>query len=61
VLVAGIAGGVVEAVFESGLLAAGGLLAFDFWLLVASAHSIRSRSQDQPLVTSGSRSTRTTV
>jgi O-antigen ligase len=49
VLVAGIAGGLVEAVFESGLLAAGGLLAFGFWLLVAAAHSIRSRSLDQPI------------
>ena len=41
VLLAGIVGGMVNGVFETGLLAAGGLIAFDFWLMVAMAHSIR--------------------
>lgn len=41
VILAGIVGGMLNGVFESGLLAAGGLLAFPFWLMVAMAHSIR--------------------
>jgi putative inorganic carbon (hco3(-)) transporter len=40
VLLAGIVGGMVNGVFETGLLAAGGLIAFHFWLMVAMAHSI---------------------
>jgi O-antigen ligase len=39
-LLAGIVGGIVNGVFETGLLAAGGLIAFHFWLMVAMAHSI---------------------
>lgn len=39
-LLAGIVGGAVEGMFESGLLASGGLLAFPFWTLVALAHSL---------------------
>jgi O-antigen ligase len=41
VLLAGIVGGMVNGMFETGLLAAGGLIAFHFWLMVAMAHSIR--------------------
>jgi O-antigen ligase len=44
VLVAGISGGLMEAVFETGLIAAGGLLAFHFWMLVAAAHTLRLRA-----------------
>lgn len=47
VLLAGIVGGVVEGTFESGLLAAGGLLAFPFWTVVALAHSLRLRQKNQ--------------
>ena len=47
ILVAGIVGGMVEAFFESGLLAAGGLLAFHFWLLVAAAHAIQVRIRSE--------------
>jgi hypothetical protein len=41
VLLAGIVGGAVEGLFESGLLAAGSLLALPFWLVVTLAHSVR--------------------
>jgi O-antigen ligase len=40
-LLVAIVGGMVEGVFESGLLAAGGLLALPFWIAVALAHSVR--------------------
>lgn len=46
ILFGGIAGGMMECVFESGLLAAGGLLAFHFWILVAAAHALRLRARD---------------
>ena len=42
VLLAGIVGGAVEGLFESGLLAAGSLLALPFWIAVALAHSMRA-------------------
>jgi O-antigen ligase len=42
VLLAGIVGGAVEGLFESGLLAAGSLLALPFWIVVALAHSVRA-------------------
>ncbi|MDH4148345.1 MAG: O-antigen ligase family protein, partial [Acidimicrobiia bacterium] len=42
VLLAGIVGGAVEGFFESGLLAAGSLLALPFWTVVALAHSLRA-------------------
>ena len=42
VLMAGIVGGAVEGFFESGLLAAGSLLALPFWIVVALAHSLRA-------------------
>jgi O-antigen ligase len=42
VLLAGIVGGAVEGLFESGLMAAGSLLALPFWLVVALAHSLRA-------------------
>lgn len=45
ILIAGIAGGMMEGVFESGLLAAGGLLAFHFWILVAAAHALKLRAR----------------
>lgn len=41
VTLAGIVGGMVNGIFESGLLAAGGLVALPFWLMVAMAHSIQ--------------------
>jgi len=41
VLLACIVGGLVEGIFESGMLAAGGLFAFPFWTVVALAHSVR--------------------
>jgi O-antigen ligase len=41
ILLAGVVGGMVEGLFESGLLAAGGLLAFPFWSIVALSHSVR--------------------
>ncbi len=44
-LLAGIAGGATEGLLESGLLAAGGLLAFHFWLVVSAAHSIEARTR----------------
>jgi O-antigen ligase len=40
-LLAGVVGGMVEGVVETGMLNAGGLLAFPFWLLVALTHSLR--------------------
>jgi O-antigen ligase len=40
-LLAGAIGGLVEGIFESGMLAAGGLFAFPFWTVVALAHSVR--------------------
>jgi O-antigen ligase len=40
-LLAGVVGGMVECLVETGMLNAGGLLAFPFWLLVALAHSLR--------------------
>jgi O-antigen ligase len=46
-LLAGVVGGVVEGMFESGLLAAGGLLAFPFWTVVALAHSLRVKQKNQ--------------
>jgi O-antigen ligase len=42
VLLAGIVGGAVEGLFESGLLAAGSLLALPFWIVVTLAHSLRA-------------------
>jgi len=45
ILLAGVVGGMVEGVFESGLLAAGGLLAFPFWMAVALAHSVRMQQR----------------
>ena len=45
VLLAGIVGGMVNGVFETGLLAGGGLIAFHFWLMVSMAHSIRLREK----------------
>jgi O-antigen ligase len=42
VLMAGLVGGSVEGLFESGLLAAGSLLALPFWIVVALAHSLRA-------------------
>ena len=36
-----IVGGMINGVFESGLLAAGGLISFHFWFMVAMAHSFR--------------------
>jgi O-antigen ligase len=44
VLFAGIIGGMTEGVSETGLLSAGGLLAFHFWLLVGAAHALRVRA-----------------
>lgn len=44
ILFAGIVGGITEGVSETGLLSAGGLLAFHFWLLVGAAHSLRVRA-----------------
>jgi O-antigen ligase len=44
-LLAGIVGGAVEGTFESGLLAAGGLLAFPFWTVVALAYSLRVKQR----------------
>lgn len=41
VLLAGIVGGMVNGIFETGLLAAGGLISFHFWMMVVMAHSIR--------------------
>lgn len=49
VLFAGILGGMVEVIFESGMLSAGGLFAFHFWLLVAIAHALRLRA-DVPVI-----------
>jgi O-antigen ligase len=46
-LLAGVVGGGVEGMFESGLLAAGGLLAFPFWTVVALAHSLRVKQKNQ--------------
>ena len=40
-LMAGIVAGMIEALIESGILAAGGLFAFPFWMAVALAHSLR--------------------
>jgi hypothetical protein len=34
-------GGVVESLVETGVLNAGGLFAFPFWMAVALAHSLR--------------------
>jgi hypothetical protein len=50
VFAAGIAAGLVEAFFETGMLAAGGVFAFPFWLCVALAHSllIRARVSNRP-------------
>jgi O-antigen ligase len=47
VLLAGVVGGAVEGLFESGLLAAGSLLALPFWLVVALAHSVRVADRRQ--------------
>jgi O-antigen ligase len=40
---AAIAAGLIEAFFETGMLAAGGVFAFPFWLTVALAHSLLAR------------------
>ena len=57
VLLAGIVGGVVEGVFESGLLAAGGLLCFPFWMVVAMAHVLLAKQAiEDRAATSTSRS-----
>jgi O-antigen ligase len=42
ILVAAIVGGMVESLVESGVLSAGGLFAFPFWMAVALAHSLRT-------------------
>lgn len=44
-LLSGIVGGMVGGLVETGMLNAGGLLAFPFWLLVALAHSLRFRQR----------------
>jgi O-antigen ligase len=53
-LAAGIIAGLIEAFFETGMLAAGGVFAFPFWLSVALAHSLLARermtSQGRPRV-----------
>jgi O-antigen ligase len=41
ILLAAIVGGIVESLVESGILNAGGLFAFPFWMAVALAHSLR--------------------
>jgi O-antigen ligase len=41
VLLAAIVGGMVESVVETGMMNAGGLFAFPFWMAVALAHSLR--------------------
>jgi O-antigen ligase len=41
ILLAAIVGGMVESLVESGVLNAGGLFAFPFWMAVALAHSLR--------------------
>jgi O-antigen ligase len=41
ILFAGVVGGLVEGMFESGMLAAGGLFAFPFWTVVGLAHTVR--------------------
>jgi O-antigen ligase len=43
VFAAGIAAGLIEAFFETGMLAAGGVFAFPFWLCIALAHSLLAR------------------
>jgi O-antigen ligase len=49
ILLAGIVGGMVESLFESGLWAAGGLIAFPFWMVVALAHSVRVQQRLGPI------------
>jgi exopolysaccharide production protein ExoQ len=44
-LAAGITAGLIEAFFETGMLAAGGVFAFPFWLCVALAHSLLARER----------------
>ena len=44
-LAGGTAGGLMETMFESGLLAAGGLFAFHFWMVAAMAHAADIRSR----------------
>jgi O-antigen ligase len=51
VLIAGIVGGAVEGFFESGLLAAGSLLALPFWIVVALAHSLRAADRRRVQIT----------
>jgi exopolysaccharide production protein ExoQ len=54
-LAAGITAGLIEAFFETGMLAAGGVFAFPFWLCVGLAHSLLARermmSQGRPRLT----------
>jgi len=45
VFTAAIAAGLIEAVFETGMLAAGGVFAFPFWLSVSLAHSLLARER----------------
>src|SRR5262249_39739937 len=42
-LIAGLVGGMVEAIFESGITAAGGLLAFPVWLFAATLWLLSDR------------------
>jgi O-antigen ligase len=42
ILLAAIAAGIAESLVESGILNAGGLFAFPFWMAVALAHSLRT-------------------
>jgi hypothetical protein len=44
-------GGAVEGMFESGLLAAGSLLALPFWIVVALAHSVRAADRRELHIT----------
>ena len=51
VLLAGIVGGAVEGVFESGVLAAGSLIALPFWIVVAFAHSLGTAVRREAQIT----------
>jgi O-antigen ligase len=52
VLLAAIVGGLVESVVETGIMNAGGLFAFPFWMAVSVAHSLRTAEKRSfPLVT----------
>jgi O-antigen ligase len=45
VFAAAIAAGMIEGFFETGMLNAGGVFAFPFWLSVALAHSVLARER----------------